>query len=36
MNSFKKWLADPDKVFNALSVFFAGVIVGTLIERWLK
>jgi hypothetical protein len=35
MNSFKRWLGDPDKVFNTLSVFFAGIIVGMLIERWL-
>lgn len=35
MNSFKKWLADPVRVLNALSIFLAGVASGLLLERWL-
>jgi hypothetical protein len=35
MNWFKKWLSDPVRVLNALSIFMAGIGVGFLIKDYL-
>lgn len=36
MEAFKKWLADPDRVFITLSLFLAGMFLGLLVAPyWL-
>jgi len=32
MNEFKKWLAEPERVFNTLSIFLGGWTVGFLVR----
>jgi chloramphenicol 3-O-phosphotransferase len=33
--SFREWVSDPVKVFNTLSVFMAGVVLGLLFGGYL-
>lgn len=34
MRELKEWLADPNRVFNTLSVFLAGVYLGLLMNSY--
>jgi capsular polysaccharide biosynthesis protein len=31
MNTLLEWMSDPSRVFNTVSVFLAGVVVGMLL-----